>query len=113
MRPLFLEILVTAAVAAGDQEEARLRAERARQEAERLGLAAPRAPARRTWVHLPPVAGVVGRAAGRVARPPQRRRAAHDGGTKTVRPRGAVGGPRADGPADSAPTQPTGPARRR
>ncbi|BBC30079.1 LuxR family transcriptional regulator [Streptomyces graminofaciens] len=63
MRPLFLEILVTAAVAAGDQEEARLWAERARKEAERLGLAAQRASALRSWAHVPLGEGDVATAA--------------------------------------------------
>ncbi|UUU19944.1 helix-turn-helix transcriptional regulator [Streptomyces sp. DSM 40750] len=53
MRPLFLEVLVTAAVAAGDSEEARLWAERARKEAERLGLPAQRASALRSSAHVP------------------------------------------------------------
>ncbi|WP_328507907.1 helix-turn-helix transcriptional regulator [Streptomyces sp. NBC_00391] len=53
MRPLFLEILVTAAVATGDHVEARHWAERARKEAERLGLVAQRASALRSWAHVP------------------------------------------------------------
>ncbi len=53
MRPLFLEILVTAAVFTGEHEEARLWAERAGKEAERLGLAAQRASALRSWAHVP------------------------------------------------------------
>jgi DNA-binding CsgD family transcriptional regulator len=53
MRPLFLEILVTAAVAAGDLDSARQWAERAREEAERLDLPVQRASAMRSAAHLP------------------------------------------------------------
>ncbi|MGW0712197.1 helix-turn-helix transcriptional regulator [Streptomyces sp. NPDC002643] len=53
MRPLFLEILVAAAVATGEHEDARLWAERARKEAERLGLSAQRASALRSSAHIP------------------------------------------------------------
>ncbi|GHE50523.1 helix-turn-helix transcriptional regulator [Streptomyces capitiformicae] len=63
MRPLFLEILVTAAVTAGDHDEARRWAERARKEAERLGLAAQRASALRSSAHIPLADSDVGAAA--------------------------------------------------
>ncbi|MFI6010875.1 AAA family ATPase [Streptomyces sp. NPDC051243] len=53
MRPLFLEILVTAAVATGDPDAAREWAGRARVEAERLGLPIQRASALRSGAHIP------------------------------------------------------------
>ncbi|MEU7416492.1 helix-turn-helix transcriptional regulator [Streptomyces antibioticus] len=53
MRPLFLEVLVTAAVAGGDLESANEWAERAREEAERLDLPAQRASAMRSAAHIP------------------------------------------------------------
>ncbi|MDX2839999.1 helix-turn-helix transcriptional regulator [Streptomyces ipomoeae] len=63
MRPLFLEILVTAAVAVGDHDEARLWAERARKEAEHLGIPAQRASALRSRAHIPLGEGDVAAAA--------------------------------------------------
>ncbi|WP_226966608.1 helix-turn-helix transcriptional regulator [Streptomyces phaeolivaceus] len=57
MRPLFTEVLVSAAVATGDHEEARRWAERARKEAERLGLVTQRASALRSLAHVPLAAG--------------------------------------------------------
>ncbi|MDX2911140.1 helix-turn-helix transcriptional regulator [Streptomyces griseiscabiei] len=57
MRPLFTEVLVTAAVATGDHDEARRWAERARKEAERLDLVAQRASALRSLAHVPLAAG--------------------------------------------------------
>ncbi|CBG68170.1 MULTISPECIES: helix-turn-helix transcriptional regulator [Streptomyces] len=53
MRPLYLEILVTAALLTGMPEEARGWAERARKEAEQLGLPMQRASALRSAAHLP------------------------------------------------------------
>ncbi len=53
MRPLYLEILVTAALLTGMPEEARTWAERARKEAEQLGLPMQRASALRSAAHLP------------------------------------------------------------
>ncbi|MFD2688241.1 AAA family ATPase [Streptomyces phyllanthi] len=53
MRPLFLEILVTSAVAEGDLDAAGGWAERARVEAERLDLPAQRASALRSQAHIP------------------------------------------------------------
>ncbi|MER6184240.1 AAA family ATPase [Streptomyces sp. NPDC001652] len=53
MRPLYLEILVTSAVVRGKFEEARGWAERARKEAEALGLPMQRASALRSAAHLP------------------------------------------------------------
>ncbi|MFI9835103.1 AAA family ATPase [Streptomyces sp. NPDC051913] len=53
MRPLYLEILVTAALVTGRSEEARERAEQARKEAEQLGLPMQRASALRSTAHLP------------------------------------------------------------
>ncbi|WP_105968357.1 helix-turn-helix transcriptional regulator [Streptomyces geranii] len=53
MRPLYLEILVTAALVTGRPEEARSWAERARKEAEQLGLPMLRASALRSTAHLP------------------------------------------------------------
>ncbi|MFJ8105827.1 AAA family ATPase [Streptomyces sp. NPDC096132] len=52
MRPLFLEILVTAAVATGDLDAAKEWAEQAREEAERLGLPVQRASAMRSAAHV-------------------------------------------------------------
>lgn len=66
MRPLFLEILVTAAVATGDVDAAGEWAERARAEAERLGLPIQRASALRSGAHLPLGRGETG--AGRPVR---------------------------------------------
>lgn len=53
MRPLFLEILVTAAVATGDHDAADAWAERARKEAEQLDLPIQRASALRSAAHIP------------------------------------------------------------
>ena len=53
MRPLYLEILVTSALVTGEPEEARGWAERARKEAEQLGLPMQRASALRSVAHLP------------------------------------------------------------
>ena len=53
MRPLYLEILVTAALVTGRSEEARGWAERAHKEAEQLGLPMQRASALRSIAHLP------------------------------------------------------------
>ncbi|MEU1164230.1 AAA family ATPase, partial [Streptomyces sp. NPDC005921] len=53
MRPLYLEILVTAALVTGRSEEARGWAERACKEAEQLGLPMLRASALRSTAHLP------------------------------------------------------------
>ncbi|WP_097272876.1 helix-turn-helix transcriptional regulator [Streptomyces sp. TLI_55] len=53
MRPLYLEILVTSALATGRLEEAREWAEQARKEAEQLGLPMQRASALRSNAHLP------------------------------------------------------------
>lgn len=53
MRPLYLEILVTSALVTGRPEEARGWAERARKEAEQLGLPMQRASALRSTAHLP------------------------------------------------------------
>ncbi|MBK3578464.1 AAA family ATPase [Streptomyces sp. MBT65] len=53
MRPLYLEILVTAALVTGRSEEARGWAERARKEAEQLRLPMLRASALRSTAHLP------------------------------------------------------------
>ncbi|MGW1719609.1 helix-turn-helix transcriptional regulator [Streptomyces sp. NPDC002156] len=53
MRPLYLEILVTSALVTGRSEEARDWAERARKEAEQLGLPMQRASALRSAAHLP------------------------------------------------------------
>ncbi|WP_408995876.1 helix-turn-helix transcriptional regulator [Streptomyces europaeiscabiei] len=53
MRPLFMEILVTAAVATGDHDEARQWADRARKEAERLDLVVQRASALRSSAYVP------------------------------------------------------------
>ncbi|GAB7106089.1 hypothetical protein JCM4814A_44030 [Streptomyces phaeofaciens JCM 4814] len=53
MRPLFLEVLVTAAVADGDLVAAKEWAERAREEAERLDLPVQRASAMRSAAHIP------------------------------------------------------------
>lgn len=53
MRPLYLEILVTSALVTGKAEEARGWAERARKEAEQLGLPMLRASALRSTAHLP------------------------------------------------------------
>lgn len=53
MRPLYLEILVTSALVTGLPEEARGWAERARKEAEQLGLPMQRASALRSTAHLP------------------------------------------------------------
>lgn len=53
MRPLYLEILVTSALLTGMSEEARGWAERARKEAEQLGLPMQRASALRSAAHLP------------------------------------------------------------
>ncbi|MBP5910776.1 hypothetical protein F3K40_44145 [Streptomyces sp. LBUM 1478] len=63
MRPLFMEILVTAAVVAGDRDQARQWADRARKEAERLGLVAQRASALRSSAHVPLADGDVAAAA--------------------------------------------------
>ncbi|WP_328778470.1 AAA family ATPase [Streptomyces canus] len=52
MRPLFLEVLVTAAVAMGDLDAAKEWAERAHTEAERLDLPVQRASAMRSAAHL-------------------------------------------------------------
>lgn len=52
MRPLFLEVLVTAAVAMGDLDAAKDWAERAHTEAERLDLPVQRASAMRSAAHL-------------------------------------------------------------
>ncbi|MFF7547336.1 AAA family ATPase [Streptomyces canus] len=52
MRPLFLEVLVTAAVAMGDLDGAKEWAERARREAEGLDLPVQRASAMRSAAHL-------------------------------------------------------------
>ncbi|MEU9324468.1 AAA family ATPase [Streptomyces canus] len=52
MRPLFLEVLVTAAVAMGDLDAAKEWAERAHAEAERLDLPVQRASAMRSAAHL-------------------------------------------------------------
>ncbi|CAM5288929.1 helix-turn-helix transcriptional regulator [Streptomyces canus] len=52
MRPLFLEVLVTAAVAMGDLDAAKKWAERARTEAEGLDLPVQRASAMRSAAHL-------------------------------------------------------------
>ncbi|WP_405513200.1 ATP-binding protein [Streptomyces canus] len=52
MRPLFLEVLVTAAVAMGDLDAAKDWAERAHAEAERLDLPVQRASAMRSAAHL-------------------------------------------------------------
>ncbi|MCX5336166.1 LuxR family transcriptional regulator [Streptomyces sp. NBC_00140] len=53
LRPLYLEILVTSALVTGKFEEARGWAERARKEAEQLGLPMQRASALRSAAHLP------------------------------------------------------------
>ncbi|WP_405537806.1 AAA family ATPase [Streptomyces sp. NBC_00075] len=53
LRPLYLEILVTSALVTGRSEEARDWAERARKEAEQLGLPMQRASALRSAAHLP------------------------------------------------------------
>ncbi|MER6248326.1 helix-turn-helix transcriptional regulator [Streptomyces griseorubiginosus] len=53
LRPLYLEILVTSALITGRSEEARSWAERARKEAEQLGLPMQRASALRSSAHLP------------------------------------------------------------
>lgn len=53
MRPLFMEILVTAAVATGGHDEARQWADRARKEAERLDLVVQRASALRSSAYAP------------------------------------------------------------
>ncbi|MDX3749405.1 helix-turn-helix transcriptional regulator [Streptomyces sp. AK08-02] len=53
LRPLYLEILVTSALVTGRPEEARGWAERARKEAEQLGLPMLRASALRSAAHLP------------------------------------------------------------
>jgi len=53
MRPLYLEILVTAALVTGRSDEAREWAEQARKEAEQLGLPMQRASALRSTAHLP------------------------------------------------------------
>lgn len=63
MRPLFLEILVTAAVSDGDRDAARIWAERARKEAEQLGLPVQRGSAMRSRAHLPLAEGDVAAAA--------------------------------------------------
>ncbi|WP_307625989.1 ATP-binding protein [Streptomyces turgidiscabies] len=53
MRPLYLEILVTSALLTGETGQARGWAERARKEAEQLGLPMQRASALRSAAHLP------------------------------------------------------------
>ncbi|WP_330347410.1 ATP-binding protein [Streptomyces sp. NBC_00582] len=53
MRPLFLEVLVTSAVAVGEVDEAKEWALRAREEAERLDLPVQRASAMRSAAHIP------------------------------------------------------------
>ncbi|NEA61019.1 LuxR family transcriptional regulator [Streptomyces sp. SID12488] len=53
LRPLYLEILVTSALVTGRPEEARGWAERARKEAEQLGLPMQRSSALRSAAHLP------------------------------------------------------------
>ncbi|MFD9114404.1 helix-turn-helix transcriptional regulator [Streptomyces bottropensis] len=63
MRPLFMEILVSAAFVAGDRDQARQWAERARKEAEGLRLVAQRASALRSSAHVPLADGDVAAAA--------------------------------------------------
>ncbi|WP_416980147.1 helix-turn-helix transcriptional regulator [Streptomyces sp. T028] len=63
MRPLFLEVLVTAAVAAGDVDEAKQWARRAREEAERLDLPVQRASAMRSAANISLGLGDTGAAA--------------------------------------------------
>ncbi|MFD2685666.1 helix-turn-helix transcriptional regulator [Streptomyces phyllanthi] len=53
LRPLYMEILVTAALATGDPDAARHWAERAHKEAQQLGLASQRSSALRSSAHLP------------------------------------------------------------
>ncbi|WP_199844644.1 helix-turn-helix transcriptional regulator [Streptomyces sp. DSM 15324] len=53
MRPLFLEILVTASLALGEVDAAKDWARRAHEEAERLGLPVQRAAALRSGAHIP------------------------------------------------------------
>ncbi|MET7480222.1 AAA family ATPase [Streptomyces sp. NPDC005648] len=63
LRPLYLEILVTSALVTGRPEEARGWAERARKEAEQLGLPMQRASALRSSAHLPLAQGETAAAA--------------------------------------------------
>lgn len=63
MRPLFLEVLVTASVALGEVDVAKDWAQRAREEAERLDLPVQRASALRSTAHIPLGLGDAGAAA--------------------------------------------------
>ncbi|WP_328747072.1 AAA family ATPase [Streptomyces sp. NBC_00285] len=63
LRPLYLEILVTSALVTGRPEEARGWAERARKEAEQLGLPMLRSSALRSGAHLPLAQGDMAAAA--------------------------------------------------